>query len=77
MSSKFVHEERVQNAVHGLGRENDLLGDGGEENHGQQDVHGVHGEVRVYVHGVEKVRKSFVRRPGMSGCCGIVVWSVK
>ena len=77
MSSKVVQEEWVRNAVHGLGRENDLGDDGGEENHGQHDVHDVHGEVQVSVHGVEKVRKSFVRRPGMNECCEIVVWSVK
>ena len=63
--------------MHGLGRENDLVGDGGEENRDQQDVHGVRVEVQVSVHRVEKVWKSFVRRPEMNGCCEIVVWSVK
>ena len=38
------HEEQVQNEVHDLGRENDCEDDGGEEIHGQHDVHGVHGE---------------------------------
>ena len=63
--------------MRGLGRENDLVGDGGEEIHDQHDVHGVHGEEQISVHEFEKVRKSCVRRPGMSGCCEIGVWSVK
>ena len=63
--------------MHDLGLENDLGGDGGEENHGQHDVHGVHGEEQMSFRGFEKVRKSCVRRPWMSGRCEIGVWSVK
>ena len=63
--------------VHGLGQEHDLVGCSGEENHGQHDVHGVHGEEQISVHGLEKAWKSCVKRPWMSGCCEIGVWSVK